>query len=55
MEIELRELDADFEDKSRLASKNPYGFGMEENRIELAVERVWPIEVLFQPSMAAVD
>ena len=40
--------------KIRLASKNP-GFGMEENRIELAVERVWPIEVLFQPSMAAVD
>eukprot|EP00828_Plagiopyla_frontata_P027736 TRINITY_DN3597_c0_g1_i3.p1 TRINITY_DN3597_c0_g1~~TRINITY_DN3597_c0_g1_i3.p1 ORF type:complete len:554 (-),score=92.69 TRINITY_DN3597_c0_g1_i3:60-1721(-) len=55
VECELRELDADFEENSRLGAKNPYGFGMEDNRIELSVERVWPIEVLFQPSLVAID
>ena len=47
IECELRDLDPDFDDNSRLAAKNPYGFGMEENKIELSVERVWPIEILF--------
>lgn len=55
IEIELRELDPNFEDNVKIGEVNPYGLSMQEPFIELSVDRFKGNECIFQPGIAGVD
>ncbi|KAL4456886.1 hypothetical protein ABPG74_014524 [Tetrahymena malaccensis] len=55
IEIELREMDPNFDDKIKIGEVNPYGLSMQEPFIELSVDRFRGNEAIFQPGIVGVD
>jgi hypothetical protein len=47
IEIEIREMDPDFEEKIKTREKTQYGLNKADNYIELSVDRIRGPEVFF--------